>query len=274
MTGFRGKKFEIDVLSSVAARELCWPTSQERRSETLGGNRSYCALSGIKWSEIPDLVGQERAVISRLAEAADWEACYAEWCDECEDESLLLGFDLGTNALSGSLCAARCIPFYGCNGGALGGDHHDAYPLVAFFCRPAIFPFVESAASASGAGLENNHAGGINAFGRDVDALIDMAEELWKLRAQISAVRIRTENTRPSRKSRAAISSSWKVSLPRSYRRWRCPLRRVQRTGADNLCRSPMSPGGRASWAGRATGPSRRCRGLRLPRLRPGSWSF
>jgi hypothetical protein len=52
---------------------------------------------------------------------------------------------------------------------------------------------VEAAASASGIGLEYNHAGGICAFGREVDALINMAEELWKLRTRISAVRIRTE---------------------------------------------------------------------------------
>jgi hypothetical protein len=193
MTGFRGKIFGIDVRSSVAANELSWPSREERRSETLGGNRSYSGLSGIKWLEVREFVSQERAVISRLEGADDWEATYADWCDECEDEPFLFGFDLGTNALSGALCAARCLPFYGCNGGAFGGDHNDSYPLVAFYCRPAIFPFVESAASASGTGLEYNHTGGINAFGRNVDGLINMAEELCRLGTQISAVRVRTE---------------------------------------------------------------------------------
>jgi hypothetical protein len=31
---------------------------------------------------------------------------------------VLYGFDLGTNALTAALAAARCLPFYGCNGGA------------------------------------------------------------------------------------------------------------------------------------------------------------
>jgi hypothetical protein len=82
------------------------------------------------------------------------------------------------------------LSFYGRNGGAFGGGHNDAHPLVAFFCRKEIFPFIDAAAQRSGAGLGYNHARWVTVFGRDVDTFIVMASSLYDLWSEIDAVRV------------------------------------------------------------------------------------
>lgn len=187
--GFRGRKFEIAVTRNVDASDLFWPSQQERRSETLGGNRDYVPLGRVAWAEVREHIDAERGVIDEIANADDWEGCYSEWREECESDLCLLGFDLGTNALSAALAASRCLPFYACNGGAFDDGHNDCYPLVAFFCRPWVFPFVMAAAERTQVGLEYNHAGGLTAFGHEVDVLIDMAEALHAARTLINNLR-------------------------------------------------------------------------------------
>ena len=76
------------------------------------------------------------------------------------------------------------------NAGAFGGDHSDACPLVCFFCREEIFPSIHSAAEKAGAGLEYNHAGGVTAFGKNVETLISMASAIHDMRSDIDNVRI------------------------------------------------------------------------------------
>jgi hypothetical protein len=138
MSGFRGKVFEIPITRSVEAVDLSWPSAEERRSETLGGNRDYFPLGRATWSEAREFFAAERSILDRIAGAGDWEDCFYDWLEECEEDPFLYGFDLGTNALSAALAAARCLPFYACNGGAFDDGHNDTYPLVAFFCRPAL----------------------------------------------------------------------------------------------------------------------------------------
>jgi hypothetical protein len=132
----------VSITRAVDAHGLTWPTSQERRSETLGGNHDYAPLGRLRWTEVREHIDCERSVIDRIAAADDAEECHAEWLEECAEDLCMLGFDLGTNALSAALAAARCLPFYACNGGAFDDGHHDSYPLVAFFCRAEVFPFV------------------------------------------------------------------------------------------------------------------------------------
>jgi hypothetical protein len=180
MIGFRGKTFGIPITRVVDGTRLCWPSPEERRSETLGGNRDYSSIGRVTWAEVNEAIEEEREAIDRLAEVDDPEFAYEEWVEACYEEPFLFGYDLGTNALSAALAAARCLPVYSCNGGAFGGSHNDAYPLVGFFCRPAVFPFVNAAAESTSVGLEYNHANGLNAFARDVDSLIGMAAALFE----------------------------------------------------------------------------------------------
>jgi hypothetical protein len=190
MVGFRGKHFEIPISRTVDIEALEWPSDEDQESETLGGNRDYVPLGRTDWHEVQIAVDEERSILDSLAASQDWEAVYGEWLKENaeSDDSVLFGFDLGTNALSAALSAARCLPFYSCNGGAFDDAHHDDYPLVAFFCPVGIFPFVLAAAEGASTGLEYNHSGGLNVFARNVDAIIDMATALVERRAEIDAV--------------------------------------------------------------------------------------
>lgn len=147
-------------------------------------------LGRIPWTEVREFIDQERKVIGEISRAQDWESLYEEWLEESYENLPLLGFDLGTNALCASLAAARCLPFYSCNGGAFGGYHNDTYPVVVFFCRAPIYPFIAAASEKADVGLEYNHAGGLTAFGKEVDALIDMAAALYDMRTQINRVRL------------------------------------------------------------------------------------
>jgi hypothetical protein len=201
MSGFRGKIFEIPITRSIEVEDLSWPSAEERRSETLGGNRGYSSLGRATWSEVREFVAAESEIMDRISKAGDWEACFHDCLEEYEEESFLYGFDLGTNALSAALAAARCLPFYSCNGGSFNEGHNDTYPLVAFFCRPALFPHIMTASEKSQTGLEYNRAGGLTAFAREVGALVDMAAALFDMRADIDAVRIR-RSTKGARTSR------------------------------------------------------------------------
>ena len=64
--------------------------------------------------------------------------------------------DLGVASTVITLSAAKCIPFTSCNGGILGGNHLEAYPLVAFFAKPPQIPLLLAEAEDAGTGLESN----------------------------------------------------------------------------------------------------------------------
>lgn len=187
----RAKKFDVHIECVVAADDLRWPSEEELESETLGGNRGYAFADVEGWHEVAAFLQEEMEIIERLYISDDVEAAHEEWMDEDYELPALYGFDLGTNALSAALAAARCLPFYGCNAGAFGGDHNDSYPLVAFFCHREIFPYIVSAARAVNAGLQHNHVvGGVTLFGQDVETLMLMASSLYDLRSEIDAVQI------------------------------------------------------------------------------------
>ena len=190
MVGFRGKSFDIPITRAVDSDALEWPSDDDLESETLGGNREYFPLGRTDWHEVRVALDEERGIVADIAASEDWEVAYREWSEENaeSDDPALLGFDLGTNALAAALSAARCLPFYSCNGGAFEDGHHDDYPLVAFFCPPAIFPLVHAAAESASAGLEYDHSGGLNVFARNVDALMDMASALVERCTEIDAV--------------------------------------------------------------------------------------
>jgi hypothetical protein len=190
----RGKQFDVTIERVVSADGLEWPSDEELESETLGGNRDYSEVEVEDWNEVAELIEEERDIVESLYSSKDVEAAHEAWMEDEFEDPVLFGFDLGTNALTAALAAARCLPFYGCNGGAFGGDHNDAYPIVAFFCRKEVFPYIDAAAQSSNAGLEYNHAGGISVFGREVDTLLMMASSLYELRSEIDAVRRNSGN--------------------------------------------------------------------------------
>jgi hypothetical protein len=191
----KAEQFDVPIERIAGPLDLEWPSAEDLESDTLGGNRSYFEIEVARWDEVEAFVEEERLIIESLYAKADVSAAHEEWLEETYEDPALYGFDLGTNALVAALSASRCLPFYGCNAGAFGGDHSDSYPLVCFFCREEIFPFIRSAAEKAGAGLEYNHAGGVTAFGTNVGTLISMASALHDLRSNIDGVRIAPERS-------------------------------------------------------------------------------
>ena len=184
-----GKHLSFETTRDVRAADICWPEQEELRSENVGMNHSYYPLPRCTWKDVRSYIEEERALLRESASQPN-EEDEDEW-DENEWDETLLGLELGTNALVAALRASKCFPFYSCNGGVLGGRHNDWHPVVAFYCRPAILPFVLAAAEASDCGLQYNHAGGITAYSPVIDRFLDMAEQLYEMRTTIRTTRVR-----------------------------------------------------------------------------------
>jgi len=180
-----------------------WPDWEELHSENVGMNHSYFPLGQFGWKDVRTCLEEERIALRDLYRRTDVEVAYEEWEEEQGWEGFLLGLDLGTNALVAALRASKCFPFYSCNGGVLGGRHNDSHPVVAFYCRPPILPFLLKAAEASDCGLQYNHVDGITAYSPDIDRFLNMAEKLYCMRTAIRATRVRpaklAQPTAPSR---------------------------------------------------------------------------
>jgi hypothetical protein len=185
-------QFHVEIFRQIDVSALRWPERSEMASDSgLGCNRAYADLRGLSWSEAKTFFALEGELIARIEDAADidaeWETIEGELA---QDDLGLLGLDLGVASTVASLSAARCVPFSSCNAGAFGGDHHEAYPLVAFFARPQMAALILAAATASGVGLENGPDGCIVVYADDVRNLRRFAECLISKRSLFRAVRI------------------------------------------------------------------------------------
>jgi hypothetical protein len=188
----RGRQFDLEIVQSISAEDLDWPWGAESVDEGLGWNRDYWRLPKLGWGLVRETIDAERQVIDRLSASSDQERAYDEWCLARQDgeAECLIGLDLGTNALVAALRAGRSLPYYSCNGGAFGSDHHAPQPVIAFLCRAELLHFIVDAARASDVGLVSNNMDGATAFACNVDAFIDMADELFRLRKVMGEVRL------------------------------------------------------------------------------------
>jgi hypothetical protein len=73
-----------------------------------------------------------------------------------DGDPVLMGLDIGVASSVVALSAARCIPFSSCNGGSLGGHHHEAFPLVSFFAKVEWISVIVEAAEEANAGVSNS----------------------------------------------------------------------------------------------------------------------
>lgn len=184
-----GKDSSFEITRNVRAEDLFWPDQEELRSENVGMNHSYYPLPLCSWKDVKSYIEEEKVLLRDLGSQPESEPD-EEWDDEDVWDDSLLGLDPGTNALTAALRASKCFPFYSCNGGAFGGHHNDWHPVVAFYCRVPILPFVLAAAEASDCGLQHNHAHGITAYSAVIDRFLDMAERLYDMRTAIQKTRV------------------------------------------------------------------------------------
>lgn len=188
----RGAQFDVDIERTVTADDLDWPWGVGSERDGVACNREYWSLPSIGWGRVLKTIDQERQVIDRLCASPDYLSAYEDWDrrrDDGEAEALI-GFDLGVNALAAALKAARSLPFYSCNAGAFGGEHYEARPVVAFYCRAELLPFIIEAAEEADVGLVPSHWVGVAAYARNVEALIDMAAALHRRRDLMGEVRL------------------------------------------------------------------------------------
>lgn len=170
------------IIRDLASRPFAVldPEEAERGAKDgdLDGNKAYDDLRGMTWDDVLKTLERERAVVAVLMAAPDPDEAYeafevdrlSEW-----DADALWGLDPGVAAATIALSAMGAIPVSSCNGGALGGEHLEAYPLVAFYVASASPDTLIACADAAQAGLALDAHGCAQLFGHTCAPLLAFA---------------------------------------------------------------------------------------------------
>jgi hypothetical protein len=96
----------------------------------LGGNRHFTDLRDVDSQNVRDAINFENLFLEMLASGSDYDDAV-----DVLDENLgnFFGLDPGVTSAAITLSALGAIPFSSCNGGTLGGSHHERYPLIALY---------------------------------------------------------------------------------------------------------------------------------------------
>lgn len=200
---FKHAQFEIELSRQVRITELGWPERGEAGNEKgLGCNRAYTDLRRLSWTEARKVLADEAQLIARIEKADDCEAEYSmieEEYDETEPD--LFGLDIGVASTVVALSAARCVPFSSCSAGAFGGNHHEAYPLVAFYAKPETANLLLTIANEVHIGIQNGEYGCLVVFSDDIRKFPAFAEAVMCRRTEFNALRLSVPKTsKPSAK--------------------------------------------------------------------------
>jgi hypothetical protein len=190
---FTYSNFDVNVLRRLDGRSLGWPEPGEATDDSgLGGNRAYSDLRRLSWTEAKRAFALEGELIARIENAKDSDAEYEAIDEELyELDEHLFGLDVGVASTVVCLSAARCVPFSSCNGGAFGGRHQEAYPLVGFFAKPQMVDLLLTAATEAEIDLENHASECVVAYSNDIRKFRNFAEYLIRQRQLFNAVRLR-----------------------------------------------------------------------------------
>lgn len=171
-------KFPVEVVREVATDRLGWPApGQAIEGAHLCLNHEYIDLRGLTWREARLVLQVEAELIFRIEASGIIEPNISAtgeeggWDEPPEAAETMFGLDAGVASSVVALSAARCVPVSSCNGGAFGGLHHEAHPLVAFFTRPEAVPLLLDCARAAGAGLVCQDSGNLCLYADDVRAM-------------------------------------------------------------------------------------------------------
>ncbi len=170
------------IIRDLASRPFAVlePEEAERGGEDgyLAGNKAYDDLRGMTWDDVFETLVCERAVVAVLTAAPDPDEAYetfevdrlSEWGADA-----LWGLDPGVAAATIALSAMGATPISSCNGGAFGGEHLEAYPLVAFYVASASPDTLLACADAAQAGLALDAHGCAQLFGETCAPLLAFA---------------------------------------------------------------------------------------------------
>ena len=174
------KTFDVDIERNATESRLTWPLLGEGAGDGyMGGNKYYYDLGGMRWEDLRRVLELEKQLLVRLSLAADRVGDEESLDREMrESGNLLYGLDIGVASTVIALSAADCLPFSSCNGGALGGSHHEEHPLVAFYARPAALPILNECAERAGVGLDHGDEGYLLVYGNSLATMRLFAEEI------------------------------------------------------------------------------------------------
>jgi len=146
-------------------------------------------MRGLTWDDAYETLKLEKELIDRYP--GDLNDAEETMFETEEDVSGLYGLDLGIASTVVALSAAGCAPVASCNGAP---GHHEAYSLVAFYCRKGRVKDILKATEISNCGLYNGESRALVAYGENVGTLMQFAEVLIALRESLKSP------SRPDRK--------------------------------------------------------------------------
>ena len=188
---FTHRKFDVSLFRAVEFGELVLPSRGEAvHDSSLGCNSEYADLRGHSWAEARRVLALESELIRRIEKSPDVEA-ELESIEESlyESPENLYGLDIGVASTVICLSAANCIPFSSCNGGAFGGLHQEAYPLVVFFAKIQTAERILGIAEGVNVGLVNRPGGCLMAYATNILSFRAFAAGLLKQRQVFSVTR-------------------------------------------------------------------------------------
>lgn len=177
---FMLRKFAIKIERIVDVELLAWPEPDMCEDDcNLDCNRDYRDMRGASWTDATRVLALEESLLERLKTADDLAAALDSISDELyEDDEGLWGLDIGVASAVIALSAAGCIPSTSCNGGCFGDHHHESYPLVSFYAKPAWVPNLLAAAEEAKIGLINEDSGSILVYASNISSMMLFAINL------------------------------------------------------------------------------------------------
>jgi hypothetical protein len=191
------RKFAIEIERTVDAEALAWPESDMCEDDcNLDCNREYRDLRGASWEDASRVLALEESLLERLKSADDLATTLDSISDELyEDDEGLWGLDIGVASTVMSLSAAGCIPSTSCNGGCFGDHHHESYPLVSFYAKPAWVPYLLAAAEEAKVGLINEDSGSILVYADNISSMMLFASTLIARRREFGKLNVGSRST-------------------------------------------------------------------------------
>ena len=187
----RPARYAPPITRDLASRPLndLDPEEEGRAAEDgdLDGNKAYEDLRGMSWEDAAATLQQDRMIVARLSTAEDLDESYEGFETERLSEwgaDALWGLDPGVAAATIALSALGATPVSSCNGGVLGGDHLEKYPLVTFYEAAAPPQDLLACVEAANAGLLVDGRGRIQLFGATCEELLAFAGAAVRLRGE------------------------------------------------------------------------------------------
>lgn len=177
------KIFDLEMPVRADAARLRWPHRVEVSGEDAApaGNQHFQDLGGADWDDVARFLSLEDRLVARISQAVDPAAEEAlvqaelDGLADLDDQTPLLGLDIGVASAVLALSAHGAIPVASCNGGAFGARHAGCNPYVATFIRPRRFLLVQDWAATANLVVTVNDDGVALLHARRIEDLMTFA---------------------------------------------------------------------------------------------------